>query len=167
MRNIFNLVIFTLALCLVGCAGLGRAPLVVGDPEATVRASLGQPTATYPVGNERLLEYASGPLGQRTIMARIGADGRLKSIEQVLTGEKFATLKIGVATRADVLHTLGRPAERSYLSLPKLEVWSYRYKENGVWNSMMHAHFDQSGVLRMMQNGPDEEMEREHRSFFR
>ena len=73
----------------------------------------------------------------------------------MLTGQKFATLKIGAATRDEVLRTLGRPAERSYLSLPDLEVWSYRYKESGVWNSMMHIHFDRAGTVRMMQNGPD------------
>jgi hypothetical protein len=167
MRNIFNLLILTVALVIAGCAGMGGPPLVAGDPEAAVRAKMGQPTAVYRDGNEHLLEYAGGPFGQRTVMARIGPDGRLKSIEQVLTGQKFATLKIGTATRDDVLRTLGRPAERSYLALPKLEVWSYRYKESGVWNSMMHVHFDRSGVLRMMQNGPDEEMEREHRPFFR
>ena len=35
------------------------------------------------------------------------------------------------------------------------EVWSYRYKEAGVWNSLMHVHFDGQGVVRHMLNGPD------------
>ena len=35
------------------------------------------------------------------------------------------------------------------------EVWSYRYKEAGVWNSLMSVHFDQQGVVRQMLNGPD------------
>jgi hypothetical protein len=35
------------------------------------------------------------------------------------------------------------------------EVWSYRYKEAGVWNSMMHVHFDERGIVRQMLNGPD------------
>lgn len=142
-------------LLLPGCAGMLRPPPAPGEPRAAVLSSLGAPTAAYRVGGDELLEYASGPFGQHTWMARIGPDGRLSSFEQVLTGEKFATLRIGAATRTDVLHTLGRPAETSYLALPDLEVWSYRYKENGVWNSMMHAHFDRAGVLRMMQNGPD------------
>jgi hypothetical protein len=138
-----------------GCAGLGGPPPAPGDSVDTVRLKLGQPTAAYSAGTEQLLEYANGPMGQTTYMARIGADGRLRSFEQVLTGEKFATIKIGTATHEDVLRTIGRPAERSYLALPDLEVWSYRYKESGVWNSMMHVHFDRAGVVRMMQNGPD------------
>jgi hypothetical protein len=138
-----------------GCASFTRTAPSPGDPQATVVAKFGQPTAVYPVPGGQLLEYASGPFGQQTWMARIGPDGRLASFEQVLTSATFGSLRIGSATRDDVLHTLGRPAERSWLALPQLEVWSYRYKENGVWNSMMHAHFDRAGVLRMMMNGPD------------
>jgi hypothetical protein len=88
-------------------------------------------------------------------MAKFGPDRRLQSYQQVLTGEKFATLKIDRATKADVLRTIGRPAERSRVALHNYEVWSYRYKENGVWNSMMHVHFDEQGIVRLMQNGPD------------
>ena len=158
------LMIGSLAL-LAGCAGMLRTAPSPGDPRATVLAKFGAPTAVYRVGGDELLEYATAPFGQHTWMARIGADGRLSTFEQVLTGEKFATLKIGAATKTDVLHTLGRPAETSYLALPDLEVWSYRYQENGVWNSMMHAHFDRAGVLRMMQNGPDRMFE--EKRFFR
>ena len=143
------------ASLLTACAGMLRTMPAIGDPLATVTAKFGQPTARYPAASGQVLEYATGPFGQATWMARIGSDGRLASFEQVLSGEKFATLKIGAATKPDVLHTLGRPAERSYLALPDLEVWSYRYKESGVWNSMMHVHFDRGGILRMMQNGPD------------
>lgn len=136
-----------------------------GDPVATVVAKFGQPTAVYPAGSGQMLEYASGPMGQYTWMASIGPDGRLASFEQVLTGEKFATLKIGASSKDDVLRTVGRPAETSYLSLPELEVWSYRYRESGVWNSMMHVHFDRAGIVRMLQNGPDP-MYEERRFFF-
>jgi hypothetical protein len=144
-----------LLLCLAGCAGWGRTVPAIGDPVPTVTAKFGQPTAIYPLPQGQVLEYATGPFGQQTYMARIGTDGRLASFEQVLSGEKFATIAVDRATRDEVLRTLGRPAETSYLALPKLEVWSYRYKESGVWNSMMHVHFDRAGIVRMMQNGPD------------
>ncbi len=152
-------------LVLAGCAGLSRTVPAVGDPLATVTAKFGQPTAIYPTPGGQVLEYATGPFGQATYMACMGPDGRLAAFEQVLTSEKFGTLKIGSATRQEVLHTLGRPAERSHLALPDLEVWSYRYKESGVWNSMMHAHFDRQGVLQMMMNGPDPMYE--EKRFFR
>jgi len=70
------------------------------------------------------------------------------------------------STKADVLRTVGTPSETSWLSLPQLEVWSYRYKENGVWNSMMHIHFDRAGIVRKMENGRDPLYE-EDEFFFR
>ncbi len=155
MQKLARLTLLSTMLLLAGCAALSRTAPSVGDPEATVIAKFGPPTAIYPAPSGRALEYATGPFGQYTHMARIGADGRLSAFEQVLAGEKFATIKVGVATKDDVLRAIGRPAERSYLDLPKLEVWSYRYKESGVWNSMMHVHFDRAGIVRMMQNGPD------------
>ncbi|WP_426102638.1 hypothetical protein [Massilia sp. TSP1-1-2] len=155
MHMVAKLTLLAAAGTLAGCAGMLRTPPAIGDSLAVVTAKFGQPTARYPAPSGQVLEYATGPFGQATWMARMGPDGRLASFEQVLTGEIFATIKIGVATKADVLHTLGRPAERSYLALPDLEVWSYRYKESGVWNSMMHVHFDRGGIVRMMQNGPD------------
>lgn len=144
------------AALLAGCAGplLRQAP-AIGDPLATVTGKMGPPTSVYPLPDGQQLEYATGPMGQFTWMARIGADGRLVSYEQVLTGEKFATLKIDKATKDEVLRTIGRPAERSRVAMGNYEVWSYRYREAGVWNSLMHVHFDASGVVRQMVNGPD------------
>ena len=165
MRKLPISILAAISLALAGCAGLGGPPAAPGDSVDTVRLELGQPTATYSAGPEQVLEYANGPMGQTTFMAHIGADRRLTTFEQVLTGEKFATLKVGTATRDDVLHTIGRPAERSYLPLRDFEVWSYRYKEAGVWNSMMHVHFDRAGIVRMMQNGPDPMYE--ERRFFK
>ncbi len=154
------------ALTMLSMLGCASVPPTVGEPISAVEAKLGKPTAVYSKLDETRLEYATGPFGQFTYMATIGPDGRLTSYEQVLTGKKYATITVGQATKQDVLYTLGRPAETSYLSRQQLEVWSYRYKESGVWNSMMHVHFDDGGVVRMMQNGPDMERE-ERRSFMR
>jgi hypothetical protein len=162
MQKMAGMAMLVLTLGLGGCAALGRTPPAPGDPVQTVMAKLGTPTAIYLTGAEQVLEYATGPMGQTTWMARIGADGRLLSYEQVLTGEKFATLKVDQANKDDVLVTIGRPAEQSYVALRDLEVWSYRYKESGAWNSMMHVHFDRGGIVRMMLNGPDP-MYEEHR----
>jgi hypothetical protein len=160
-----KLAILSIASIVAGCAV--RQPLPpIGTPLAAVQASMGQATGVYPEGSGQVLEYATGPMGQTTWMAHIGVDGKLAAIEQALDGPVFARLKVGVAGKEEVLRTVGRPAERSWLALPQLEVWSYRYKESGVWNSMMHLHFDKSGVLRMVQSGPDP-MYEERRFFLR
>lgn len=155
MHTMARIATLCAALALSGCA-VFREPPVPGEPAAAVTAKLGQPTSVYPLpdgGQE--LEYATAPFGQFTWMARIGPDGRLQSYEQVLTGEKFATITVDKATKADVLRIVGRPAETSRVHLHNYEVWSYRYKEAGVWNSLMHVHFDEQGVVRQMMNGPD------------
>ena len=109
----------------------------------------------YQDGKDQLLEYALGPWGQKTYMARIAPDGKVISFEQVLTVQKFASIKVNEAAKADVLRTIGAPSETSYLSLTDLEVWTYPYKKSDVWNSMMHVHFDKSGIVRKMLNDPD------------
>lgn len=145
----------TTLVTLCSCAAILPAPVNVGDSEPDLLAKRGNPTHRYQDGKDQLLEYALGPWGQKTYMARLNESGKVVSFEQVLTNAKFATIKIGEATKNDVLRTIGAPTETSYLSLTDLEVWSYPYKESNVWNSMMHVHFDRAGIVRKMLNGPD------------
>ena len=141
------------ALILGGCA---FAPAVApGEPESQVLARLGRPTAVYPEGNGKLLEYASGPFGQYTYMAHIGPDGNLISYEQVLTLQKFQSIKVNQDTKEDVLRIIGHPTEvMRYARIP-FDAWNYGYKESGVWNSMMTVYFDDQGIVRKVENGPD------------
>lgn len=128
---------------------------MLGDSAAQVLAARGTPTHRYRVGSEELLEYMHGPYGQETWMARIGSDGKLISFEQVLTDEKFATLKLGVTNKQDVLHTIGAPSEQTYFPLSRLEAWTYPYKQYGIWDSLMHVHFDHAGIVRKLEITPD------------
>ncbi|QPI49770.1 hypothetical protein IV454_30865 [Massilia antarctica] len=166
MQKIVKMAILSALLALGGCAAMMRTPPLPGDTFEAVRAKFGEPTAVHSLPSGQVLEYATGPFGQFTWMARMGPDGRLIAFEQVLGDVGFGRIKIDKATRADVMATVGRPAERSYLALSDLEVWSYRYKESGVWNSMMHVHFDRAGIVRKMISGPDP-MYEEKRGFFR
>ena len=146
-----------LSMLLGGCAApLFRHPPPPGAPLPDVVAGLGQPDAVYPEpGGGQVLEYRGQPMGQFQYMARIGPDGRFISYEQVLTGEQFAKVKVGQTDKAAILRMFGRPAEISRVAFHNYEVWSYRYKESGVWNSMMSVHFDEAGIVQQMLNGPD------------
>ena len=155
MKPLVILTTFAGLVILGGCAGMIRQPPSLGDPVAVVQQKMGKPTAVYQAGADQVFEYATGPMGQQTFMARVGPDGRLRFWEQVLTSEKFATVKVDAATKDDMLLAFGRPAEKSRVAMHDYEVWSYRYKEAGVWNSLMHVHFDRQGVVRQMMNGPD------------
>ena len=155
MRRISASLVLIASLALAGCAGMMREQPAPGDSFDAVVQKFGQPTGRYPDAGGEVFEYATGPMGQYTWMARFGPDRRLASFEQVLSSAGFARIKVDSATKADVLRLIGRPAERSHVALKNYEVWSYRYKESGVWDSMMHVHFDDAGVVRMMLNGPD------------
>jgi outer membrane protein assembly factor BamE (lipoprotein component of BamABCDE complex) len=144
------------ALTLAGCTTILRQPPPAGAPLAEVTAQLGQPNAVYPdPAGGQVLEYRGQPMGQFQYMARIGPDGRLVAYDQVLTSENFAKVKVDHWTKDDIVRNFGRPAEVSRVYAHDYEVWSYRYKEAGVWNSMMNVHFDAQGVVRQMLNGPD------------
>lgn len=155
MKSLFKIIVLATSISLSACTTLFPPPVNVGDSETEVISKRGQPTHRYQDGKDKLLEYTLGPWGQKTYMTRLGPDGKVISFEQVLTVQKFGTIKVGEATKDDVLRTVGSPSETSYLPLRDLEVWSYPYKELNVWNSLMHIHFDKSGIVRQMLNGPD------------
>jgi hypothetical protein len=157
MKKLLFLTIFSGILA--GCANLFGPPPAPGDSAEVVKAKLGEPTGVYPNGADTMLEYAKGPLGQYTYMARIGPDGRLRSFEQVLTGEKFGTIKIGRDTKDSVLRIIGRPSQQVRYYSVDGDVWQYRYKESDVWNSLMDVQFDRNGVVQALVNGPDQERE--------
>ena len=106
MQKLVKMLMIGSAVALAGCVGLTRTAPVPGDTVADTQAKFGAPTAVYPISTGQVMEYATGPMGQYTWMANVGPDGRLVSFEQVLTGEKFATLKIGKSRKEDVLRTV-------------------------------------------------------------
>ena len=155
MSMLTKLPIFLSAALLAGCASLLAPPANPGDSMATVRARMGRPTEVRTLPGGTQFEYGAGTFGQLAWLANFGQDRRLVSVEQVRTTARFGMVRPGITTRDEVLAMLGRPSEVSRVRLNNYEVWSYRYKESDVWDSMMHIHFDAAGVVRMMQNGPD------------
>jgi outer membrane protein assembly factor BamE (lipoprotein component of BamABCDE complex) len=155
------------SLSLAGCAtSLFNKSVPAGTPLAEVTARLGKPTEVYaePDGGQ-VLEYRGQPMGQFQHMARIGADGKLVSYEQVLTSANFARVDVNHWTRDDILRHFGRPAEVSRVRFENAEVWSYRYKEDGVWNSMMNVYFNERGIVRQLRNEPDPLLDDRYKGF--
>lgn len=147
------LVLLFAVFMLSACSIFGP-PFSPGTPEEAVLAKYGTPTARYQDGKTTLLEYASF-YGQQTYMIRLDAYHRFLSREQVLTVEQFNAIQVGKDDMESVLLKIGQPAEKDFLALKNFRVWSYRYKEHGIWDSMMHIKFDTNGIVRDKENGLD------------
>jgi hypothetical protein len=146
-----TIIALAFGLALSGCAGWRSAP--VGATLDQVTARYGKPDAVYPdPAGGQVLEYRGQPMGQFQHMAKMSADGRLVSYEQVLTTQNF---EIAHWNRDDVLRNFGRPAEISHDRATGYEVWSYRYKQDGLWNSFMNVYMNGRGEVAQTGNSPD------------
>jgi hypothetical protein len=117
------------ALLLTGCMLQGGiAPH--SSTGAEVRAALGIPTdVRFDRNGEELWEYARGPGGHETHLVRLGADGKVREVVQLLTEERLMSLTPGQSTKPEVRHVLGRPSDISY---PRAgEAWSWRFHFGG------------------------------------
>jgi len=115
-----------IALAASGCA-VNPARLAPGTSADEVRRQLGEATSVYRLadGGQRL-EYASGPFGKQTWMLDFDAGGRLLAASQVLTAQRFNTIRAGMS-RDELRLSLGRPSETSLIGWQRQTVWSYRY----------------------------------------
>jgi hypothetical protein len=139
---------------ITGCASLGA--VAPGTPEAELRARFGRPTAEHDLGaGFKRLEYLTGPAQQTKYMIDVDANGRVQRVEQVLTLERFARLRIGIDDRAVVRREFGVPFYEQRFALSGLTAWMYPYKEGGVWDSEMAVYFDANGIVRKVESGPD------------
>jgi hypothetical protein len=137
---------------LTGCASPDQ--LRVGMTSAQLDAQFGKPVAERREGNETVRIYTSQPFGETASAAHIAPDGRVVAIEPLLDLQHFATIRVDQWNKQDVLSHFGPPAEvrgtRQYSN-----VWSYRYRESNVWYSLFSVMFDDAGIVRQTQNGPD------------
>jgi ABC-type Fe3+-hydroxamate transport system substrate-binding protein len=145
MRSATILMALCFTALLGGCAG--PASLVAGQStEADVRARMGTPTDTRTEANsDRVWEYATGPEGFYTHQVRIGADGKVRQVTQMLTEERLATIVPGKTTQAEVRTLLGRPMED--VRYRAGQTWSWRYLRMGVSPGYMVVKFNPDGTV--------------------
>ncbi|MFN3566010.1 MAG: hypothetical protein ACK4V1_08515 [Burkholderiaceae bacterium] len=144
------------AVCVAAIAGCATpAAVAPGTPESQLRAQFGHPAAEHALeAGAKRLEYP-GPFQQTKYMVDVDASGRVQRVEQVLTFEKFARLRVGIDDRTVVLREFGVPFYEQRFPLAGLTAWMYPYKENGVWDSEMAVYFDKDGIVRKVESGPD------------
>ena len=137
---------------LAGCASYSGSGLVPGhSSQAEARVLMGEPAGKYqaPAGEAftESWEYPRGPLGRHTYMARFDNSGKLVAIDQVLTVQTAAKIKIGSAKRGDVMALLGRPGMVSP-DRKGGEYWDYAaYANDGAPRKIrLVVTFDKDGI---------------------
>ena len=139
-------------LLVVSCVGLlaGCANPRSLDPgqstESDVRARLGSPTGTHTDrSGDRLLEYATGPQGFETYMVRLGGDGKVKQVTQVLTEEQLDKVIVGKTTKDEVAMMFGRRFEE-ITYMPGL-TWTWRYNKGAIQPGWLIVVFNPDGTV--------------------
>lgn len=149
---------------LAGCATLDSIP--PGTPLTQAESQFGRHNFSCPLpdGGRRVI-WTQQPFGQFAWGTNVDAQGRVGQITPLLTDQHFQQLSQGTWTPERVQCEFGPPAEKSGVGLPgSIQlVWSYRYQQSGVWNSLMHVYFGQDGEkVTRFHPGPDPMYDRDN-----
>lgn len=147
-----------LCLALAACAGYDGGGLRSGASGEEIRSVMGKPGTIWPEADGGATwEYPRGPQGLHTYMVRLGSDGRLREMRQVLNTETFASIRPGKTTRDEVRRLLGAPARELYFALKDQQVWDYRYfHELSRYDYAFSVHFNRQGVVSGTETVPDD-----------
>jgi hypothetical protein len=144
---------------LAACATPAQAPL--GASEAQVKQQFGTPFAEVPIDGGKRLQYVYPPMAQYGFMVDLDANGRVVRAEQVMDDAHFARLQIGKDTMATVQREFGPPSKVvTYFSTRGDPVWTYKYKQNCLWNMLMGVYFNSAGVVTRLETGPDPDFDK-------
>ena len=137
---------------LSGCASYSGSNLKLGEAgvEDVVR-EMGQPAMRWQnADGSTELAYPRGPTGFATYLARIGPNGKLQTIRNVLDAEHFARILPGMS-KEQVLRVLGpsEPSKTMYFKARDELVWDWRYQMVGAHPARFLVLFDASaGTVR-------------------
>ena len=127
-----------------GCANL--TSIAPGTSAAAVQASSGKPSRVWPeTGGGASWEYPYGPGGRYTYMVRVGPDGRVTGVDQVLGWDTFMRITPGMPEQ-EVEHLLGRPYSKMTFPLTGQTAWAWRFVET-VWYRCFLAYIGPDGKL--------------------
>jgi SmpA / OmlA family len=112
--------------------------------EVQVRKEFGEPaTVVVQPDGSRAFEYPRQPEGWTNYLIKIGPDGKVVSVKQLLTQANFDKVTPGLTT-LEVRNILGRPAAMQRFDLKKEEAWDWRFK-SGNDSKLFSVTFDSSG----------------------
>jgi len=138
-----------MALLMSGCAAFDGRTLAPGSSTAQeVTSLMGAPALELkrPDG-ERLFYFERYLTGPAMFVARIGADGVLRGIEQRLVYPNIHAVKDGMRA-AEVRELLGPPYSVSRLPRLQHDVWEYPWRHAVRELRVLWVHFSDDGVVR-------------------
>lgn len=142
---------------LSACTTLSEVPPGAALGEVTAQFGLPNFECDRPDGTHRVI-WSMQPLGQYAWGTDLLPDGRTEQVVPILTDAYFKQhLALGM-TAEQVRCEFGPPAEISGVGLPSVRqtVWAYRYKQSGVWNSLMYVYMGREGdQVTRFHPGPD------------
>lgn len=157
---------FLAALLAAGCATFDGRTLTPGSSTAReVTALMGEPALELkrPDG-ESLVYFERYLTGPAMFVARIGANGVLRGIEQRLLYENIYKVKEGMRA-AEVRELLGPPYSVSRLPRLQFDVWEYPWRHAVRELRVLFVHFDDDGQVRRIVERHDYERDPEDGPF--
>jgi hypothetical protein len=140
------------ALMLAGCATAPRLHAGISRSD-DVLAAYGQPRRIWPEADGgRTLEYSSQPWGRHCLMVRLGADGRVVSLEDGLSAASRARIEPGM-TAEQVSRILGTERSRVFFRLSGEDVWDWTVEpDQSGYGLRFNVHFKDGRVVRTSQS---------------
>ncbi len=147
------------SLLLAACASYSGSSLQPGQARLEdVQGIMGPPAMRWQDADGSVqLAYPRGPFGYHTFMARLGPDGRLQSMANVLEPATFARIRPGI-TKDEVLRVLGPPdpALTVYFEARDELVWDWRFCSDFGVASRFQVLFDNTvGTVRSTMSQDD------------
>ena len=141
-----------LTLALSACASYGGSGLRPGEARLEdVQGVMGPPAMRWTEADGSVqLAYPRGPAGLHTFMVKLGSDGRLQSIENVLDQAGFARISPGMS-KEQVLRVLGPPdySRTTYFKARDELVWDWHFCASSLNTARFLVLFDASaGTVR-------------------
>lgn len=140
------------SILLAACASYSGSGLKPGEARLEdVQALMGTPAMRWQDADGSVqLAYPRGPFGYHTFMVKLGPDGRLQGITNVLEPAGFARVRPGL-TKDEVLRVLGPPNYNLtvYFKARDELVWDWRFCSGLGAPSRFYVLFDNtSGKVR-------------------
>ncbi|MDE2368191.1 MAG: outer membrane protein assembly factor BamE [Burkholderiales bacterium] len=109
--------------------------------EAQVRQQFGNPDQIdVESDGTRVLSYPRQPQGWTNYEIRIGPDGKMSSLRQLLNEDNFARVKPGMPSM-EVRRMLGKPAQTQHYDFKDETVIDWRFKQRGQESKLFSVTF--------------------------